>query len=254
MGSLFSVAGKTVLITGSSRGLGYAYAKGYAEAGATVILNGTDAAKLEAAVRSLRGEGHTVFGYGFDVSDKGAVQANLSRIENEVAPIDILINNAGIHRRAPLVDMSDADWRRVIDVNLTSAFLVGQAAAKFMLRRGHGKIINITSLNAELARTNISNYSAAKGGLKMLTKAMATEWGQYGLNVNALGPGYILTDLTQQLADDPAFDAWVKSKVPQGRWGRPEDLVGAAIFLGSDASDYINGQTIYVDGGWQACL
>lgn len=251
---LFDIEGKIALITGSGRGLGLCYAKGYLKAGATVILNDVVQKDLDETVAQLRSEGYNAYGYCFDVSDEEAVKTAVDRMEQEVGPIDILINNAGIHRRAPLEEMTAANWRKVIDVNLTSAFLVGQAVALHMIKRGKGKIINITSLNAELARTNIANYSSAKGGLKMLTKSMATEWGKYGLTCNAIGPGYIQTALTQSLVDDPQFDAWVKSEVPMGRWGVPEDIVGTAIFLGSPASDYINGYTIYVDGGWQACL
>lgn len=251
---IFDIEGKIALITGSGRGLGLSYAKGYLEAGATVILNDISQNELEQTVNTLRADGFNAYGYCFDVSDGEAVNSMIDKMELEVGPIDILINNAGIHRRAPLEEMTAADWRKVIDVNLTSAFLVGQAVALKMIQRGKGKIINITSLNAELARTNIANYSSAKGGLKMLTKSMATEWGKYGLTCNAIGPGYIQTALTQSLVDDPKFDAWVKSEVPLGRWGLPEDIVGTAIFLGSPASDYINGYTIYVDGGWQACL
>lgn len=251
---LFDVESKIVFITGSGRGLGLAYAKGYLAAGATVVMNATSAERLAKTVDELRKDGAKVYGYAFDVSDEAQVNENVDRIEKEVGPIDILINNAGIHRRNMLMDMTSEEWRKVIDVNLTSAFLVGQAVARKMKERGKGKIINVTSLNAELARANIANYSSAKGGLKMLTKSMATEWGKYGITCNAIGPGYIETDLTKPLVEDPQFDGWVKSEVPLGRWGKPEDIIGTAIFLGSAASDYINGYTIYVDGGWQACL
>ena len=249
---LFDVEGKIVLITGSGRGLGLAYAKGYLKAGA--ILNSTSAEKLAETVAMLRADGYNAYGYSFDVSDENKVIEAIEEIENTIGPIDVLINNAGIHKRNMLINMSPNEWRKVIDVNLTSAFLVGQAVARKMMVRGTGKIINITSLNAELARANIANYSSAKGGLKMLTKSMATEWGPLGITCNAIGPGYIETDLTKPLVEDPKFDAWVKSEVPMGRWGKPEDIIGTAIFLGSAASDYINGYTIYVDGGWQACL
>lgn len=251
---MFDVEGKVVLITGSGRGLGLCYAKGYLKAGATVILNDVVQEELDKTVAGLVAEGLKAYGYCFDVSNESQVKEAINRMEKEIGPIDILINNAGIQRRAPLAEMTAENWRKVIDVNLTSAFLVGQAVALKMIPRGKGKIINITSLNAELARTNIANYSSAKGGLKMLTKSMATEWGKYGLTCNAIGPGYIQTQLTQTLVDDPQFDKWVKSEVPMGRWGLPDDILGTAIFLGSSASDYINGYTIYIDGGWQACL
>ena len=251
---MFDVEGKIVFITGSGRGLGFAYAKGYLNAGATVVMNATNAEKLASTVDGLREEGFHAYGYAFDVSDEAQVVENVDRIESEVGPIDILINNAGIHKRNKLIDMTSEEWRKVIDVNLSSAFLVGQAVARKMMARRRGKIINITSLNAELARANIANYSSAKGGLKMLTKSMATEWGEYGITCNAIGPGYIETDLTKPLVEDIEFNKWVVSEVPLRRWGKPEDIIGTAIFLGSPASDYINGYTIYVDGGWQACL
>lgn len=255
MGSnLFDVSGKIVVITGSGRGIGLSLAKGFLEAGARVVLNNTKAGALEKLVRELRESGLDAYGYTFDVSDPQAVAEYVDRIEREVGPIDVLVNNAGIQRRAPLIEMTNDDWNKVLSVNLTAAFQMGQAVARRMMQRGRGKIINISSLNAELARTNIGNYSASKGGLKMLTKAMATEWGGQGITANALGPGYIATDLTRPLQDDPAFDSWVKSEVPLRRWGKPEDLIGTAIFLASAASDYINGTTIYVDGGWQASL
>lgn len=251
---LFGVENKLVLITGSGRGIGLCIAEGYLKAGARVVLNNTQPEAMEALLLKLRAQGFEAYGYSFDVSSQEEVLHHVERIERELGPIDVLFNNAGIHRRAPLMDMSVEDWRRVLEVNLTSAFMVGQAVARRMMPRGRGKIINITSLNAELARANIGNYAASKGGLKMLTKSMATEWGRYGITANALGPGYIATDLTRPLQEDPEFDRWVKSEVPLGRWGKPEDLLGAAIFLGSPASDYINGFTLYVDGGWQASL
>ncbi|MGI6739533.1 MAG: SDR family oxidoreductase [Christensenellales bacterium] len=252
--SLFSVAGKIVFVTGSGRGIGLAIAKGYIAAGAKVVLNNTRSDVLEELVAHLRSQGGDVYGYSFDVSNEQEVLRYIDKIEQEVGPIDVLFNNAGIQRRAPLDQMTLNEWQDVLNVNLTSAFLVGQAVAKKMIPRGTGKIINVLSLNAELARTNIANYAASKGGLKMLTKAMATEWGPHGITANGLGPGYISTDMTRVLEQDPAFDSWVKSEVPLARWGKPEDLVGTAIFLGSPASDYINGFTVYVDGGWQASL
>lgn len=254
MNSLFDISGKIALITGSGRGLGLAYAKGYLEAGATVILNSTTEEALQKTVAKLRAEGYDAYGLCFDVSDESAVESAVEKIETEIGPIDILINNAGIHRRSPLSEMPLESWKRVLDVNLTGAFITGKAVAARMISRKKGKIINITSLNAELARNNIANYSSAKGGLKMLTKSMATEWGHYGITCNAIGPGYIETDLTKPLVEDPEFNAWVTGEVPLGRWGVPEDIIGTAIFLGSAASDYINGHTIYVDGGWQASL
>jgi gluconate 5-dehydrogenase len=254
MKSLFSVEGKVVLITGSSRGIGFSLAKGFCEAGAIVIMNGTSEASLKASVDVLKNEGGKVHGYAFDVADEYDVAKNIALMEEQVGPISILVNNAGIQRRAPLEQMTLNDWKTVIDVDLNSVFIVSQAVAKYMIPRKYGRIINITSLNSEAARASIANYCAAKGGLKMFTKSMATEWGKYNILTNAIGPGYFSTALTKPLEDDPKFDAWVKSEVPLQRWGIPEELIGAAIFLSSEASSYVNGHTLYVDGGWQACL
>ncbi|RPJ04716.1 MAG: SDR family oxidoreductase [Spirochaetaceae bacterium] len=259
MNDLFSVRDKIVLITGSTRGLGYHLAQGFVEAGAIVVVNGTKQDGVDAATKklsgSLSGKHQTcVAGYAFDVTDTKAVTVAIEKIEKEQGPIDVLVNNAGIHRRKPLEQMSLDDWNAVITTNLTAAFVTAQAVAKKMIMRGRGAIINITSLNAEMARPSIGNYCAAKGGLKMLTKSMATEWGKYGIRANAIGPGYFQTELTKVLQDDPEFDAWVKREVPLGRWGKPEELAGAAIFLSSEAAAYVNGHTLYVDGGWQASL
>jgi gluconate 5-dehydrogenase len=249
--NLFSVKDKIVLITGSARGIGFALAKGFVKAGAKVIINGTDQARTNEAARSL---GENAFGFAFNVASREEVSKAIARIEKEVGQIDVLINNAGIQRRASLEELSGEDWETVIQVNLNSAFFVSQQVFLYMKQRKQGRIINITSLNAEGARPGIANYSSAKGGLKMLTKSMATEWGQYNILTNAIGPGYFLTDLTEKLANDPEFDKWVKGEVPLQRWGNPEELIGTAIFLASDASSYINGHTVYVDGGWQASL
>ncbi len=254
MNGLFDLTGKIILITGGGRGLGFSFAKGYVQAGARVVLNDINQAELDKALPALREMGGDVAGYCFDVSDEAGVEKGIAAIEAEVGPIDVLVNNAGIHRRAPLDQMTAADFRKVVDVNLTSAFIVGQAVAKRMIERRKGKIINIASLNSVMARPNIGNYCAAKGGLVMLTKSMATEWGKYNINTNAIGPGYFKTDLTRPLVEDPTFDAWVKSEVPLARWGDPDDLIGTAVYLASAASDYVNGFTVYVDGGWQACL
>lgn len=254
MKELFDLTGKIALITGSGRGLGFTFAKGYVEAGVRVVVNDVSQEELDKAVAALKAIGGDVVGYCFDVTDEEQVEKSVADIEAQFGPIDILINNAGIHRRAPLEELSAENFRKVVDVNLTSAFIVGQSVAKRMITRKRGKIINITSLNAVMARPNIGNYCAAKGGLTMLTKSMATEWGRHNITTNAIGPGYFKTELTRILVEDPAFDAWVKSEVPLGRWGDPEDLIGAAVFLAAPASDYINGHTIYVDGGWQACL
>lgn len=254
MSDLFSVKDKVVLITGSSRGLGASLASGFAEHGAKVIINGTNQTTIDQLVLEIKTKGGQAAGYAFDISNSQQVILKIAAIEEETGPIDVLINNAGIHRRAPLEEMSETDWRKVIDINLNAAFIVAKYVAQGMIARRQGKIINITSLMAEGARTSTGNYAAAKGGLKMLTKAMAAEWGKFNVQVNAIGPGYFHTELTKSLAADPQFDAWVKGKVPLGRWGEPADLLGAAIFLASRASDYITGHTIYVDGGWLAAL
>lgn len=254
MDRLFSVKDKVIMITGSSRGIGATLAKGLAERGANVIINGTRPENVISFVAELRSMGFKAEGASFDVTHREQVFAGVAMIEETTGPIEVLINNAGIQRRAPLAEMSAGDWQAVIDTNLSSALYVSQAVGRGMIERNCGKIINITSLMAEGARPSTGNYAAAKGGLKMLTKSLAAEWGRYNIQVNAIGPGYFLTDLTHNLALDPAFDGWVKQKVPLGRWGNPEELVGAAVFLSSAASDYVNGQTIYVDGGWLAGL
>ena len=253
--ALFSLAGRTALITGSSRGLGNAIAAGYAAAGATVILNGTDAARTAAAAATLRATGATVLEAAFDVTDEAAVCAAFAKLDADGVDVDILVNNAGIQLRKPLVDLAVAEWQRVLNTNLTSAFLVGREAARRMIKRGKGgKIVNIGSLMSELARATIAPYTAAKGGIKMLTRSMAAEWAEHNIQANAIGPGYMVTEMNKALIENPTFDAWVKSRTPSRRWGRPDELVGVAVFLASDASSYVNGQIIYVDGGMLAVL
>ena len=253
--ALFSLAGRTALITGSSRGLGNAIAEGYAAAGAAVIINGTDPGRVAAAALALRDKGYVVTEAPFDVTDEGAVCAAFARLDAAGIEVDILVNNAGIQLRKPLVDLSVAEWQRVIDTNLTSAFLIGRETARRMIRRGKGgKIINIGSLTSELARATVAPYTAAKGGIKMLTRSMAAEWAEHDIQANAIGPGYMVTEMNKALIENAAFDAWVKGRTPARRWGRPEELVGAAIFLASAASGYVNGQIIYVDGGMLAVL
>ena len=254
MQNIFDISNRIVLVTGSSRGIGFSLAKGFAEAGAITILNGTKPESLNTPLDELKSNGLKVHGKAFDVINQDEVQKAIKYIEDTIGPIDILVNNAGIQKRHVLEEMPYEDWKKVLDVDLNSVFLVSQAVAKYMIPRRKGRIINITSLNAEAARPTIANYCAAKGGLKMFTKSMATEWGKYNILTNAIGPGYFLSDLTKPLSDDPKFDAWVKSEVPLQRWGNSDELIGAAIFLSSDAAGYINGHTLYVDGGWQACL
>jgi gluconate 5-dehydrogenase len=243
MSNLFDLTGRTALITGSSRGLGHAFAEGLAEAGAAIVLNGSNPVTLEAAAAALRAKGHTVHTAPFATLDGQGVE------------VDILFNNAGINLRGPLVETSAATWHKVLDTNLTSAFLVGREAARRMIARGKGgKVVNTGSLMSSLARATTGPYTASKGGIKMLTQAMTAEWAEHNIQVNAIGPGYMLTEMTQPLADDPKFDAFVKARAPARRWGLPHDLVGAAVFLSSAASDYVNGQIIYVDGGMLAVL
>jgi gluconate 5-dehydrogenase len=252
--SLFDLKGATALVTGSSRGLGRAIAEGMAKAGARIVVNGTDPARVESAVSELRAAGFAAEGAAFDVTDEAAVVQAFERFDKAGIVIDILVNNAGIQMRKPLVEFSSADWRKVIETNLTSAFIIGREAAKRMIPRKRGKIINIASLASELARPTIAPYTAAKAGIKNLTKSMAVEWAASGIQANAIGPGYMLTDMNQALMSNIDFDNWLMSRVPAKRWGNPDELVGAAIFLASSASNYVNGQTIYVDGGMLAAM
>jgi gluconate 5-dehydrogenase len=253
--SLFSLAGRTALVTGSARGLGYGIARGLAQAGAKVVLNGTRADTTEEARRALEGEGLLAHALPFDVTDDAAVAEAFARLDAQDIAVDILVNNAGIQFRKPMVDLDPADWRRVLEVDLTSAFLVSQQAARRMIARGRGgKIINIASLMSQAARATVAPYTAAKGGIKTLTHSMVAEWAQFNIQANAIGPGYMATDMNEALMNDPAFDAWVKGRTPARRWGQPDELVGAAVFLASPASDYVNGQLIYVDGGMLAVL
>lgn len=247
----FDLTGRVALVTGSSRGIGSSIAEGLAEAGATIILNGVDPRRLEATRETFahRFGPDRVSARAFDVVDEEGVELAVGSIEAEVGPIDILVNNAGIQHREPLIDVSVADWRRVIDVDLTGAFIVGRAVARRMLPRGSGKIINICSVQTDLARPTIGPYMAAKGALRNLTRAMTAEWAGDGLQINGIAPGYIHTEMTQNLVDDQGFNAWVLGRTPAHRWGTMADLVGPAVWLSSNASDFVNGQVIFVDGG-----
>jgi gluconate 5-dehydrogenase len=252
---LFDLSGKTALVTGSSRGLGLAFAEGLAEAGAALVVNGSNKERLAETAEGLRKKGYTVHEAAFDVTDETAIVQAFERFDAAGIAIDILINNAGIQLRKPIVDLSLAEWQKVIDTNLTSAFLVGREAAKRMIARGHGgKIINIGSLTSEAARATIAPYTTAKGGIKMLTRAMTAEWADKGITINAIGPGYIATEMNRALIDDAEFDAWVKKRCAAHRWGTPADLIGTLIYLSTAASGYVNGQIIYVDGGMLAIL
>ncbi|MGF6529888.1 gluconate 5-dehydrogenase [Paraburkholderia sp. GAS33] len=251
---MFDLSGRRALITGSSTGIGYALATGLAAAGAEVVLNARSEARLNDAVGRLNADGATAHAASFDVTSPGEVEAAIGRIEREIGPIDILVNNAGMQRRAPLEQFSHAQWEELMKTNVESVFLVGQAVARHMIERKRGKIINICSVQSELGRPNIAAYTASKGAVKMLTKGMAIDWGQHGIQVNGLGPGYFKTELTEALVNDEKFSAWLIGRTPSRRWGEVEDLVGAAVFLASDGSNFVNGHILYVDGGVTATL
>jgi gluconate 5-dehydrogenase len=250
----FRLDGRLALITGSSGGIGFALARGLGQAGATLVLNARNAEKLEASAAVLRGEGFTVHTRAFDVTDGASVLSAVEDIEQSVGPIEILVNNAGMQRRAPLEDFTPEHWHELMRTNLDSVFFVGQAVARKMIPRKRGRIINICSVQSELGRPNIAPYTASKGAVKMLTKGMAIDWGQHGINVNGLGPGYFKTELNEKLVADPQFSSWLIGRTPSRRWGDVEDLAGAAVFLASDASRFVNGHILYVDGGVTATL
>lgn len=252
--TLFDLTGRLCLITGSSQGIGFALAKGLAEHGARVVLNGRDAEKLEAAARELRGQGFDVEIAPFDVTTQDAVLAGVERVEKSLGPIDVLINNAGMQFRTALEDFPADKWEQLLTTNVSSVFYTGQAVARHMIGRGRGKIINIASVQAELARPGIAPYTATKGAVRNLTRGMCTDWAKHGLQINAIAPGYFKTPLNQALVNNPEFSAWLEKRTPAGRWGNVEELVGAAVFLASDASSFINGHTLFVDGGITASL
>jgi gluconate 5-dehydrogenase len=253
--ALFDIAGKTALVTGSSRGIGYGLARGLLEAGCTVVLNGRDAERLEVAARQLQSDADgRVVPVAFDVTSPDDVTRGVAEGVRVAGNIDILVNNAGVQHRAPFLEFADADWHRLLDTNVTSAFLVGRAVARHMAERGKGKIVNICSLQSEVTRPGIAAYAATKGALKMLTKGMCADLAPHGIQVNGIGPGYFETELTTPLVDDEDFSAWVRRRTPAGRWGRVEELVGTLIYLCSAAADFVTGQVIYVDGGMLAVL
>ncbi len=251
---LFDLTGRVALITGSGQGIGLAMAEGLAEAGAHVVLNGRDAAKLDNAAKRLREAGHKVSTAAFDATDQEAVVAAIDKIEAETGGIHILINNAGMQKRAPFIEFPAADWHQMIATNLHSVFYVTQAVGRHMVKRGRGKIVNIGSVMSELGRPTIVPYTATKGAVRMMTRGLAAELGKHNIQTNAIGPGYIVTELNKALIADETFSAWVKSRTPAGRWGETRELVGAAIFLSSAASDYVNGHLLMVDGGLTAVV
>lgn len=242
------------LVTGSSQGIGFGIARGLAEAGATVILNGRRRESLEAAQSRLAEDGLSVDLALFDVTDSAAVESAIEDIESGIGPIDVLVNNAGGAQREPFLTMTRDAWNHILELNLTGAFTVSQIVARRMATRKRGKIINICSLMSSVARENNANYAASKGGLAMLTRSMAVELGRYNIQVNGIGPGYVETPLTQPLREDPEFDAWFKKHTPLGRWARVDEIAGPAVFLASSRSDYITGQILYVDGGFLASM
>jgi gluconate 5-dehydrogenase len=250
----FRLDGRLALVTGSSTGIGYALARALAQAGASVVLNARSGERLAQAQAALAAQGLSVHARAFDVTDSAAVNAAVASIEADIAPIDILVNNAGGTRRGAFHELTLEDWRAVMSTNVDGLFITGQAVARHMVARGRGRIINICSVMSELGRPGTAAYTASKGAAKMLTKGMAIDLGPHGINVNGIGPGYFKTELTDKLAADPQFSAWLVNRTPNRRWGEVEDLAGAAVFLASDASRFVNGHILYVDGGVTASL
>ncbi len=255
MNNAFSLKDKVALVTGASYGIGFAIATGFAGAGATIVFNDIKQELVDKGLKAYEEAGVKAYGYVCDVTDEDAVNEMVAKIEQEVGVIDILVNNAGIIKRIPMVEMSAADFRKVIDVDLNAPFIVSKAVIPSMIKKGHGKIINICSMMSELGRETVSAYAAAKGGLKMLTRNICSEYGQNNIQCNGIGPGYIATPQTAPLREKQAdgsmhpFDAFIRAKTPANRWGEPEDLIGPAVFLASEASDFVNGHILYVDGG-----
>ena len=253
--TLFDLSGKNALVTGGTHGLGMAIATGLARAGATIIINDVFPEKLEAAKKEYAENGINIHSYVLDVTNEEEVEKTIPRIENEVGPIHILVNNAGIIKRIPILEMKAEDFRQVLDVDLTGPFIMSKAVAKGMVERGSGKIINMCSMMSELGRNTVSAYASAKGGLKMLTRNMATEWARFNIQANGIGPGYFATAQTAPIrVDGHPFNDFIINRTPAGRWGDPDDLAGTAVFLASSASDFVNGQVVYVDGGILATI
>jgi gluconate 5-dehydrogenase len=250
----FNLEGRLALITGSARGIGFALATGLAEHGAAIVVNARSQASADEAAASLTKAGAKAHASVFDVTDAAAVEAEIGRVERDVGPIDILVNNAGIQHRAPLEEFPDDKFQALLQTNIAGVFNVGKAVARRMIPRGRGKIINIGSVQSELARPNIAPYTATKGAVRNLTRGMCADWARHGLQVNAIAPGYFRTELNKALVEDAAFSAWLENRTPARRWGEVEELVGAAVFLASDASSFVNGHTLYVDGGITASV
>ncbi len=251
---LFDLSGRVVLVTGSSQGIGLALAEGLGAAGARIAINGRDQRKLEAARAHLTSKGISASIANFDVTDETAVTAGIENIEQQLGAIDILVNNAGMQFRTSLEDYPLEKWRELMRVNVESAFIVSKAVAKGMIARKAGKIINIGSVQSELGRPTIAPYTATKGAIKMLTKGMCADWAKHGLQINAIAPGYFKTPLNQALVDNPEFSSWLEKRTPAGRWGTVDELIGAAVFLASPASSFVNGHILYVDGGITSVL
>ena len=250
----FDLSGKIALVTGAYRGLGFAIATGLARAGATVVLNARKADAVDEAAQALREQGLAADTSVFDVTDRAAVRAAVAAIQAKHGAVDILFNNAGIQRRGALVDFSQSDWDAVIATNLTAPFLVSQAVLPGMIAKRRGKIVHIASLMSEMARPSVVPYTAAKGGVRQLTRGMAVELAPHNIQVNAISPGYFATEMNRALIDNAEFDAWVKKRTPAGRWGQPDEIAGLAVFLSSSAADYITGQLITIDGGMSVAL
>jgi gluconate 5-dehydrogenase len=251
---LFNISGLNILVTGSSRGIGFTLAEGMGKCGANIILNAVNKDNLSKAVENLNSQKISAKGFAFDVSQPEAVKDGIEQIQNEMGQIDVLINNAGIQIRSPLEDFDYQDWQKVINVNLNSVFLVTKQVVKPMIERKKGKIINICSLNSEITRPTISAYTASKGALKNLTKSMAVEWAKHNIQANGIGPGYFSSEMTQSLVQDQQFSGWLCQRTPAGRWGNLQELLGAAVFLASPASSFVNGHILYVDGGMLSCI
>ena len=253
MSPLFDLGGALALVTGSSQGIGLALAEGLAAHGAKIIINGRDAGKVDRATADLKAKGYEAHGAAFDVTSKD-VAVDIERIEREIGPVGILINNAGMQFRTPLEDFPADKWEELLKTNVSSVFYTSQAVARHMIKRGQGKIINIGSVQSEMARPSIAPYTATKGAVKNLTRGMCADWAKYGLQINGIGPGYFRTPLNQALVDNPEFSSWLEKRTPAGRWGDVDELVGAAVFLAGKASSFVNGHMLYVDGGITTCL